>query len=1627
MKKFLIYLVVILVAVSVGFTVFYLVRDNETISISTSNIYMRDGDKIDDLEIIYENKKSFSDYEVISSDESIASYDKEKGLLTAHSGGVATITFRTSNEKFRNLSCQVYVGDGSITSPYYIRSAEDLREIGASVKDGAVPKFTLDKCYKLINNINLAEGFTGTGYWIPIGAGAAGGFTGNFDGNGYTISNININKAAYIDSVSTLENFEPEIGGYATYIDAGLFSKIGKGGRVCNLKINNFNLEGSYTDGSNLGNVGTVAGVNEGTIERIEIISSNICATNVSTIGGVVGSNLSTEETIDGEDELGQELHEYVRHTARVDRVAANVNLGVIAGQPGEITGASKIVGGLVGKNHGGIVIYSYSTGDVHLNSQTTMYGGIVGYNTFKTFENTSDSYQYDYVGAHIKDSYSVMKLRKVNPIPGAAYIGAVVGYNQDKAPLDLDVNEGVGSDDAGFVNKVIGNYYLTTAVNYVEENDSVVNSGQGSQTTYIGCGKYQFDGQDAAYEDSKYVIQGRNETQLKERNTFKSHEETEQVQNLATGEYIANTRVIAWKFDTIWSFNKDLNNGYPILNFANIEVSDELFTITDGTTIKTVTELQNMKLDGHYVIAADITFGANDIWIPIGTIQKPFTGSLKAAAYYDNGSNKQYYRIYNIKTSASTNLDEIDAESETLLPHAGLFGVVSGTAGCRIENITLVNPTFANGEIVGGIAACNGFSSSATGKATITKGASIENCHIVSGTLRGSKATGGIAGENYGAIDNCSVSEVFSNLSGSAKTSINLKATSNGYVGGIAGLNMGSVVTSKVLEATTIFAESEHSLTVSVGGAVGNNKGSIINVMVIDAEITISGMKGSIGGLAGDNYSEIKNSISKSEISASTDKETYAGGVAGYVGGQSAISNCLVAGGSVAGKYAGGIAGYMNYTKDGGGVYSFKVIDSAPGYSLGGDDKDTVYGCGVNAGFAVKGVMVGGFVGTIDNGIIRHSYTQASLQGASGDAVKGGFAADLNLNKNSGELGIIISCYTYCSFDGNGSNHSITQDKILQDPALGKDKVFGVDVSRSAGYCFNYAYVREKDGASDPVMDDDFLNLLGKAWNGIVGWFDKESDNNALLDPCGVNTVNKLKGSDKIADFLVNKDMNTTNGWKHNKDALPTRSELDGLESSINSTYARIRKVTIPSKVTVLRNNKPLVNGAEVTEGDVLLVSYTTTEKHSVKTFTINGKEMLNNCKFVVGDEDVVIVYTEKLTHYDVEIKASQNGSVSVGQGVTYLKENTSVQIFVTPDTNFVLDKITVKDADGTEIAVAADNTFVMPSKNITIEATFKATYALTIPERVTLTNANNDAVASGSRACAGEVLTVTVNPEEGYVIKPDSLKVKTVEDTPVEVALDANNKFTMPDKDVVIEVEFLRLGTITKAANVALKDGAAADLTGQVLEGTEVTIVVTPETNYIVDVISVSTTSGASIEVVDGKFIMPNEDVTIDVTYKLTYALTIPTGVTVKKGDKVLTASDRVVAGDELTITYTLTSGYELKTFTVNGGTITDNKFVVGSADVVIVFEEQLTYGFTITETLADQHSVSVIRQRDGLNIVDTTERLVAGDVLTISYVVPTGYTLVSFTVNGVDFTSGSTYTVTDSNVDIQLTYAQ
>lgn len=1432
MKKFLVYLVVILVAVSVGFTVFYLVRDNETISISTSSIYMREGDVVDDLGIIYDNKKSFSDYEVISSNEGIAKYDKKTGELTAVSGGIATITFRTSNVKFRNLSCQVYVGDGSLTSPYYIQTAEELRQIGKVTGEGenATVRYGLDKCYKLVNNINLAEGYTETGYWIPLATGDVNGFTGNFDGNGYTISNININKQAYIDEVDALEGFIEEVPNYRTYKEYGLFGKIGYNGRVCNLKVDNFNVSGDAT----LGDIGAIAGKNYGTIERCEVVSAYVGATGVNCVGGIVGVNESAEATITLYDAEGNPTNDYARYNGRIDRCIANVVLGVskdhVEGEA--ITGVNYVAGGIAGANNGGIIIYSYSKGDIYLGTTQGYVGGIVGYNAFKVFNETNDSYLYPYTGAHVKDCYSLISIKNKATKSVNMHVGGIMGAFVDRSTLDLSTNVLEGVEKAGNVSKVIGNYYHKDNLNLAEGTEA---------TTFDGIAYYCMDDDFSnSFDDTEFVVMGKTADELKLQATYKSHEQKEHIKNADTNEYEIISTMIPWKFDSVWYINENLNDGFPTLNFANIEVSDDLFDISDGSTIDSLAELQSMKLDGNYIITADITFGESDVWVPIGTVNKPFVGTLRAAAYIKNGV-KDYYKIINLKTVAdptdTTNISREEYE------YAGLFGVTSGAKGGKIEDIKLMNPIIVNGKVVGGIVGSNGYNSSVGNAAKSYAGMNIINCNVYGGTLTATQKVGAIAGENYGTISTCAALDYRDNnynLISNAK--VTLYGTSQGYAGGIVGYN-GSVVTGcQFADSSAVVAESAPDLTftVYVGGIAGGNSGTISNSLVITSnEVAINGLKGSIGGIAGVNQGTISNVMVKTAINAPvSNDQVYAGGVVGSAISKTSVNNAYVKNTSIRGYNAGGLAGIINYSTPNEGKYNLKV-DKNYNYSLS-NAPDTFASCAIDSTVAVEGKRAGGFAAIIDNGIIRNCYTRASLRGVDSGSVKAGFAVDLNLNPSTKAVGIIINCYNTCSFaKENGKNYSVSEKEILQDPLfdLGMDAL-----KRDAGYCFNYAYVNQ-DGVTNPTNKDALVNLFKK-------------------DPAGTS-LGSLQGTSP--KHLTDRDFNQAY-WTFNDGALPTLKGCDGLESGLTSIVNRKYTISFGSNVEVLKNGREIQSGQEIEKGDVLTVSYTPTERYSCTSFKINGEERENNTMYVVGTSNVKIDYAEEFSHFNVTVVVVGEGEAS--HSVGYAVKNKPTSVTAVPAAGYELYSIIITTESGSQFEYGySAYSFDMPAENVTVTVTFKPQYTVTFGSDLSVTYKATTlkTATTGGTIVADALVTVKVTVPTGYEL--DRLVVLDGSNNEVEIV---EGKFTMPNSNVTISAVYKHLGLVTKASNVKVyADEVLVTDTDYVLEGKTLTIEVTPETGYVVDTITVKTTSNVDVIVTDNTFVMPNEDVEITVTY--------------------------------------------------------------------------------------------------------------------------------------------------------------
>lgn len=198
------------------------------------------------------------------------------------------------------------IEDGTSEHPFMIDSIEELAKIGSGT-DG----WTLEKCYKLNRDLdfnadssyedasaNKMTYTTGSG-WDPIGFedgdwDGADYFKGSFNGNGYTIKNLMINRAPANGNVG----FFGVVGGgvntevknltvdgivitCSEYYVGGLIGAVDFGATVTNCAVKNVTLNVGTYSGGLLGSLG------KGVIKYCSAI--NVDITGISSLGGLIG------------------------------------------------------------------------------------------------------------------------------------------------------------------------------------------------------------------------------------------------------------------------------------------------------------------------------------------------------------------------------------------------------------------------------------------------------------------------------------------------------------------------------------------------------------------------------------------------------------------------------------------------------------------------------------------------------------------------------------------------------------------------------------------------------------------------------------------------------------------------------------------------------------------------------------------------------------------------------------------------------------------------------------------------------------------------------------------------------------------------------------------------------------------------------------------------------------------------------------------------------------------------------------------------------------------------------------------------------------------------------------------
>jgi hypothetical protein len=210
---------------------------------------------------------------------------------------------------------QPWSGGGIEGDPYLIEDANDMQAIGAA------PNYW-GAHFKMVNDVNLAQ-FTGTQFNI-IGN-DVNAFTGVFDGNNYTISNLTIHTVVG----SGLALF-----GYINDSNA----------EIKNLGIENFDILGG---GSSNNYIGGLCGFNEGgTIINCYATGS---VRGYSLLGGLCGWN----------------IHGTI--------INCHANVTVTS------WGNDCKLGGLCGENYNGTISNCYATGQVTGRDNTWYIGGLCG------------------------------------------------------------------------------------------------------------------------------------------------------------------------------------------------------------------------------------------------------------------------------------------------------------------------------------------------------------------------------------------------------------------------------------------------------------------------------------------------------------------------------------------------------------------------------------------------------------------------------------------------------------------------------------------------------------------------------------------------------------------------------------------------------------------------------------------------------------------------------------------------------------------------------------------------------------------------------------------------------------------------------------------------------------------------------------------------------------------------------------------------------------------------------------------------------------------------------------------------------------------------------------------------
>ena len=812
------------------------------------------------------------------------------------------------------------------------RASADAAKITAGCAAGGCSGYELmrdldfldDASYRNTNNKVI---WTTEEGWQPIGN-QSQDFKSSFEGNGYTISHLMINRPN-------------------TYT-VGLFRNITKTSRVTNISLLSVNVHGYWA-------VGSLVGYSSGTIMNSYATGA---VTGYWNVGGLVGygsgiiMNSYATGAVTGRSEVGG-LVGYgsgiIMNSYATGAVTGRSEVGGLVGSndykitnsyaTGAVTGHSR-VGSLVGYNSSDIM-NSYATGAITRRSKT---GGLVGYHRYG---NITNSY-WDTETSGIRHGVGGIGKTTVELQSPTEATGIYDNWsswdfgNASQYPI-LKVNSTLlspalryGLKEVRLVKGHLSPDFISMIQNYT---GFAVNSSSTIQLIPIAV-----DPNARIHITSSGIDETINSGDTSSRIQLNENNATNITITVTTGinRFEYNLSINYYHFAGVVDKDSD-----GLIEIDSIEKLRAINYQLDGSGYRAGGTFPKIMLGCPptgcigYELTQDLSLAEDNNWLPISYFNATFEG---------NGNT-----ISNLKINRpNTN-------------HVGLFGAVLYQS--RITNIGLLNVNVRGDNYVGGLV-------------SFSDGNIINS--YATGTIMGHSRVGGLVGDSDGKIiDSHATGEVKGGLrkigglvgdnNGEIMNSYAISAVTGRYysTGGLVGDNTGKIMNSYATGAVTGRI---------VGGLVGDNTGKIMNSY---ATVAVKG-NSYVGGLVGFNRkdSSITNSYATGAVKGNWD----VGGLVGNNWKDSSITNSYATGTVRGNSNVGGLVGdndgkiMSSYAT--GAVEGNSYVGGLAGLNRSGSSITNSYATGAVTG----NTFVGGLVGYNYSGSIKNSYwdKQASRRGSS-------------------------------------------------------------------------------------------------------------------------------------------------------------------------------------------------------------------------------------------------------------------------------------------------------------------------------------------------------------------------------------------------------------------------------------------------------------------------------------------------------------------------------------------------------------------------------------------------------------------------------------------------------------------